>query len=118
MAHLTGNTRFRRGWFGKMVLQVEVDPCSIDGPFGNFWRDATLFDLQELGYKLETQVPPYRHPRPKTPPKAPPPPPTRQVRGDIRPKDAPPPPEMKWRDGGFTSESRPRKRKPKPPTSR
>jgi len=73
VSHLTGNTRFRMGWRGKLILQVEVDNDSFDAPFGCWWRDANLFDLQALGYKLETQMPPGRNPRPEVPPAAPPP---------------------------------------------
>lgn len=97
MSHLTGNTRFRMGWRGKLVLQVEVDHDSFDAPFGCWWRDANLFDLQELGYKLESQIPPGRNPRPEVPPAAPPPPPpTRKVHPTIRPKEPPPAPQMTW----------------------
>jgi hypothetical protein len=60
--HLTGRTRGRAGWFGKLVMQVEVkspwprypkaprqgayDPWS-EGSY-LFWRDATVADLQRL----------------------------------------------------------------------
>lgn len=114
MSHLTGNTRFRMGWRGKLVLQVEVDHDSFDGPFGCWWRDANLFDLQALGYKLESQIPPCRNPGP------PPPPPTRKVHPTIRPKEPPPaPPIPRSSSGGYVPRpSKSGKNKPRPPKER
>lgn len=53
---LTGNIRYRRGWFGRLVLQIEVSQ-----PFGEYdgvgfystvnrilWRDAKVEDLLTL----------------------------------------------------------------------
>ncbi|UOK71686.1 hypothetical protein [Ancylobacter polymorphus] len=37
---VTGKTRYRTNWRGKVVLQVEVA-----GRWGNTWRDATLADI-------------------------------------------------------------------------
>lgn len=37
---LTGKTRYRTTWRGKVVLQVEEA-----GRWGNTWRDATLADI-------------------------------------------------------------------------
>lgn len=52
MKTLTGNTRTRAGWFGKLVLQVEVartiPPYSDSGgpaATSYYWRDATVEDL-------------------------------------------------------------------------
>ena len=61
-AHATGRRRYRRGWFGKMILQVEIrhpkanypraprpgpyDPWA-NGSF-TFWRDATEFDVAKV----------------------------------------------------------------------
>lgn len=62
--HLTGRRRYRRGWFGKMILQVEVKhpkPCYPRAPqpppapydpwrYGSFtfWRDANEFDVAKI----------------------------------------------------------------------
>lgn len=74
--HMTGQTRARSNWRGKLILQVEIkspnptypraprpgpyDPWS-SGAFC-FWRDATIEDLQELGRayipNLQTQAAP------------------------------------------------------------
>lgn len=110
MSHLTGNTRFRMGWRGKLVLQVEVDHDSFDAPFGCWWRDANLFDLQELSYKLETQMPPHRHPNKLEMPAVKPP------RDDGRPRQPPPasPQIPRSKSGGYvpTNEVRkPRKKR-------
>lgn len=41
---LTGKTRYRTGWFGKLILQVEVR-----GKHSMFyWRDAKVEDLSLL----------------------------------------------------------------------
>ena len=53
---LTGRIRYRIGWRGKLVLQVEhsTGVLAVDGPhtgkvcgpyFG--WRDATIEDMQD-----------------------------------------------------------------------
>lgn len=59
---LTGKTRVRLGWFGKMILQVQIKhpnpqypraprPGPYD-PWANghhlIWRDATIEDLQTI----------------------------------------------------------------------
>lgn len=47
---LTGRTRFRANWRGKLLLQVEV----VDRGDGHgsdirqYWRDAEVYDLGEL----------------------------------------------------------------------
>ncbi len=57
----TGRTRVRAGWFGRLILQIEIEhpkanPARFDAPrpgaydpwrFGSFtfWRDAKLMDL-------------------------------------------------------------------------
>ena len=52
---LTGKTRFRKGLFGKMILQVEYKTIPISDIWSGRringelnWRDATEFDIQEL----------------------------------------------------------------------
>lgn len=45
---LTGRVRVRGGWFGKIVLQVEVVRTFCGGVAENDWRDATVSDLSEL----------------------------------------------------------------------
>ena len=61
--HLTGRTRIRAGWRGKIILQVELkhpNPAGVprgrgssdpwaDGYFLKY-RDATFADLQAIGY--------------------------------------------------------------------
>ena len=49
---LTGRTRFRTNWRGKVILQVEIDlePVMIDStgtslPETKGWRDAIVEDL-------------------------------------------------------------------------
>lgn len=48
MKKLSGNTRYRRTWWGKRVLQVEEWVLvSVDGNFTTWygvWRDATEVD--------------------------------------------------------------------------
>lgn len=61
---LTGKTRGRRGWFGKLIMQVEVESPKprypkaprhpSQGPYDpwsegsyTFWRDATVTDVQK-----------------------------------------------------------------------
>ena len=63
--HLTGATRVRRGWRGRLVLQVQVkhprghndrfpapNPDAPDDPWSNgsfaFWRDAVLGDMASI----------------------------------------------------------------------
>ncbi len=47
----TGNTRYRRNWIGKLILQVEETgqlECPHGGypsPFYKRWRDANYMDL-------------------------------------------------------------------------
>lgn len=78
---LTGNTRYRSTWTGKLVLQVQLaDRCGT-------WRDARLEDMdceevrgELIGeYQPRPSIPPppgrgYQ-PRPLVPPRAPPAPP-------------------------------------------
>jgi hypothetical protein len=52
---LTGKTRHRSNWLGKLILQVEVkwgwsNVCQYTGPRnkGKMWRDASTQDLAEL----------------------------------------------------------------------
>lgn len=48
----TGNTRFRDGWFGRLILQVEYE-VRRDQAFGGSylaWRDATQRDLYRTRY--------------------------------------------------------------------
>ena len=54
-AKLTGKTRYRIGFMKKMVLQVEITDRIVDpqdfphsGPEYNYWRDATIEDVQHL----------------------------------------------------------------------
>ena len=65
-AHLTGRRRYRRGWFGRMILQVEIKhplpqypsaprplkPGEVYDPWKNgsftYWRDATEFDVASI----------------------------------------------------------------------
>lgn len=48
---LRGRKRYRRSWFGKIVLQVEhIVPYSGDPTYGcpspsKVWRDATIQDI-------------------------------------------------------------------------
>lgn len=44
---LTGRVRVRGGWFGKIVVQVEIVK-EYAGAVGGAWRDATVSDLSEL----------------------------------------------------------------------
>lgn len=55
---LTGQTRYRSGWRGKLILQVEYSCHHIKDLNGSgyyddwstrHWRDATIQDLSELG---------------------------------------------------------------------
>ncbi|ACL57579.1 hypothetical protein [Methylobacterium nodulans] len=60
--HLTGRVRGRPGWFGRVVMQVEVrspEPLYPKVPprgqrdvgaqgADTFWRDATVMDLAEI----------------------------------------------------------------------
>jgi hypothetical protein len=50
---LTGRTKYRSTWRGKLILQVEEewsDDCLYSGPrnSGKLWRDARTEDLAEL----------------------------------------------------------------------
>lgn len=50
--YLTGRIRFRRGWFGKLILQIEYrgDMYAEEGFAQNdstCWRDASITDLTE-----------------------------------------------------------------------
>ena len=57
---LTGKTRYRVGWFRKLIIQVEEmynnadyrDPHDMGQTFPRF-RDATVEDLQELQDRKE-----------------------------------------------------------------
>ncbi len=57
---LTGKTRYRSTWRGKLVLQVEeewLDDCPYSGPrnSGELWRDASVQDLEVI-YKYAERV--------------------------------------------------------------
>lgn len=49
MSELTGRRRFRRGWFGRLILQVEEKLTWVDywgDRYANKgWRDARVEDL-------------------------------------------------------------------------
>ena len=57
---LTGRTRYRKGWFGKVILQVE-ETVTIDDDVGygigthshqeTCWRDAGPNDILDLNTK-------------------------------------------------------------------
>ena len=66
---LTLNVRYRTGWFGKQILQVEEvatvhswdggcypAPTPFDGTIEYTWRDATSIDLQTLIADKETPM--------------------------------------------------------------
>lgn len=61
--HLTGRTRFRPGWFGSLILQVQFVKRSIanEGPSFDrvrlLWRDATTRDLGVLTTLAFAQAP-------------------------------------------------------------
>lgn len=76
---LTGIVKARRGWFGRMVHQVEeyreTGWASFDGPKYNGkeyrMRDATLDDLLDLGmYKVEVDLAEINRGRDPTPSEA------------------------------------------------
>lgn len=47
---LTGRIALRRGWFGRLVLTVEVrEPGNVPGMWALRWRDATEADMAHLG---------------------------------------------------------------------
>lgn len=54
MASLTGRTRYRAGWFGRLILQVEVDVTGspwvsqMDPGLHTKWRDARVDDLARV----------------------------------------------------------------------
>lgn len=62
MKNLTGRTRFRSNWRGKLVLQVqyiELRQSGMDGklvPLAPQWRDATTQDLAELQYLTFSRI--------------------------------------------------------------
>jgi hypothetical protein len=78
MSELTGATRYRTGWFGRLILQVEEryvayyegrpgferrpDPNPIRNPVhATKWRDASVSDfpmLEYLGAKARGENPP------------------------------------------------------------
>lgn len=78
MSALTGRTRYRVGWFGRLVLQVELYDFQ---PLHLFWRDARCDDFNVMGDMFAKapipspgQKPAHvRMPLPKTVPQAPPP---------------------------------------------
>lgn len=88
---LTGRTRYRVGWFGRLVLQVEVDlsgsPWISRMDMGAYtkWRDARCADFNAMGDLFAKAPIPFpgqkpahvRKPLPKTVPQAPPLPPSR-----------------------------------------
>ena len=52
MNQLTGRTRFRSNWRGKLLLQVQY--FEVPGAF--LWRDATTEDLAELQYLTFSRI--------------------------------------------------------------
>lgn len=47
---LTGRLAWRRGWFGRLILRVEVrEPSEVPGSYYLIWRDATQSDMAALG---------------------------------------------------------------------
>jgi hypothetical protein len=64
MTQLTGNTRYRLGWFGKVILEVsEWQRRPTQGhpdtwPWVEGWRDATFRDLLDLVERNWTFFPP------------------------------------------------------------
>lgn len=49
----TGRLGWRRGWFGRLILQVEERvPGSVPGCFYLVWRDARQTDLAALGLAI------------------------------------------------------------------
>jgi hypothetical protein len=67
----TGRVRARKGWFGRMVLQIEViETYTLHNGGGmnvEVWRDARAEDVDSEGKPLKI-----RQGRPAIPPKAPP----------------------------------------------
>lgn len=71
--HLTGRTQGRVGWFGRVILQVEVKspmpryPAAPQPPWEQydpwalgsykFWRDATSDDLVKLAWRRSPPEP-------------------------------------------------------------
>lgn len=60
---LTGNTRYRTSWFGKLILQVEEDRWNTEilkDPTGpkTQWRDALEHDLLALSNAKRMREPP------------------------------------------------------------
>lgn len=54
---LTGKTRYRTGWFGRLILQVEeqigrTDPMTCETDYFPRWRDAKAEDLLSSGVAL------------------------------------------------------------------
>lgn len=47
--YLTGFTKYRKGWFGKLILQVWEVTEFENGPSIFNWRDATADDI--VGWK-------------------------------------------------------------------
>lgn len=49
MSDLTGKRRYRRGWFGRLILEVQEKHTWVDrfgDRYGNTsWRDAKIEDL-------------------------------------------------------------------------
>lgn len=64
MHTLTGACRYRRSFFGNLILQVEEEKQYFDQDVGGvvhqvLWRDATIEDLtHKLGEKREKYVAP------------------------------------------------------------
>lgn len=60
MKKLSGNTRYKRTWWGKRLLQVEewvlVDADKNFTTWYSTWRDATYFDCIELKEKYNTML--------------------------------------------------------------
>lgn len=103
MSTLTGQTRYRLGWRGKIILQVSEwrrgfpGSGQIDTPWVASWRDATFRDLIDLAEeKFSIHKPPHRE--------IPPPPPMPRTRPARREWGAPTAREATLYDVGIAAE--------------
>lgn len=62
---ITGNIRFRAGWRGKLILQVEERTTNEGAPEFLVWRDAKVEDFATLKV---TGFSPSSHPTTEKPP--------------------------------------------------